>query len=135
MRSCLATLDVKLYHADGSGQPTTVIESVAVDEGLLPAGTEGWYSVNFGSASDLTPGGNYFLGLECVTGGNAATVPYATGLSQTDSHLLRGGNNTWYSNSDDTQSIKYRIHGVYSSSTASGEFTITPGSWRRREAP
>jgi len=129
-----ATLDVKFYNADGSGQPDTLIESVSVYEGLLPAGNFGWYSVNFGSATGLAPGAGFCLALESVTGGNAATVPYQTGLSETDSHLLRGGNGIWYT-PDNTQSIKYRIHGVYTTSVASGDFVITPGSWRRREAP
>lgn len=129
-----ATLDVKLYHADGSGQPGTLIEGIAVDESQLPAGSFDWYSVDFGSANDLAPGAGFCLALECYTGGNAATVPYDTGVSQTNSHLLRGGNGAWYSQSN-TQSIQYRVNGVYTTSTASGEFTIAPGSWRLIEAP
>lgn len=129
------TLDVTLYESDAGGMPATLIESVSVQETALPAsGSPDWHSVTFTAATNLDPAGGFCIGLERTGGGGAAIVPYDTGVSQTDSHILRGGSGTWY-NIHATQSLQYRVHGIYTTSSGTGEFQIEPGSWKRAAAP
>jgi len=123
-----STLAVNLYNSDANGKPGTLIESVSVAEASLPGGPEDWYPVTFSSATGLTPGQGYSFTIEHVSGGSAAIVHYDTGVTQTDTHLLRGG--PGWCNADSNQSLQYRINGTYTTSTSSGDFTITPGSWR-----
>ncbi|MEQ8210418.1 MAG: hypothetical protein RH917_11350 [Lacipirellulaceae bacterium] len=129
------TLEVKLYESDAGGMPTAQIDLASFTESELPPdGSVDWHPVPFSAATNLDPAAGYCLALEGTGSGNAAEVPYATGVSQTDSHYLIGGSGTWYS-SNSSQSIRYRIHGVYTTSSGSGEFQITPGSWKRTAAP
>ena len=129
-----ATLVCNLYSSDGAGLPQTLLESVSFTENQLPTGADDWHEVNYTSVSGLTPGNGLSFTLEEYTGdGNAVEVPYGTGVSQSNAHLLRGGWGSW--NSADTQSLKIRVRGYYTTSSGTGEFTVTPGSWQLIEAP
>lgn len=127
-----ATLHVNLYSADGSGHPNTLLESASYPEDQLPAGSFDWHQVPISTVNGLTPGVGLCLTLEGSGSGNAASAPIATGISQTNSHMLRGGWGSW--NDYPNDAILYRIHGVYTTSSGSGEFTITPGSWQTTAA-
>lgn len=126
------TLNVCLYRSDGNGRPATLIETVSFTEPELP-GSFGWHSIAFTSAVGLAPGTGLSLTLEGSGDGNAATAPYQTSLSLPDTHLLRGGWGSW--NTSNSQSLLYRVHGVYTTSAGSGDFQISPGSWQRVDTP
>lgn len=132
--SASATLTFNFYSSNASGQPDTLLESLSVPETSLPAtGSPSYHTFNLNSATDLTPGQGYCFTLEQTGGGNAATVHYRPGVSQTDTHMVWGGWGGWFASAN--ESLKYRVHGFYTTETAGGEFTITPGSWQRVAAP
>jgi len=129
------TLYVKFYTSDGSGQPATLLETVAVLESDLPASSD-WHSIIFSSVTALTPGQGLCLALEGASQtNNVCNVAYDTGVTQTDTHRLVGSSTSW-STPRASESILYRIHCVYNTAAGgSGEFTVTPGSWRTPAAP
>ncbi len=129
------TLYVKFYTSDGSGQPSTLLETATVPESDLPATSYDWYSVAFSSITGLTPGQGLCLALEGGSAtNNVCEVAYDTGITQIDSHRLDGSSSSW-STPRPSESILFRVHGVYTTSGGSGEFTVTPGSWRTIAAP
>ena len=125
------TLLVNFYQANASGLPANLLESVAIEESLLPSGGYDWHQVNFNSLAGLTPGARYCLTLEGAGSGDVAVVPYNTGVTQTDSHKLNGSSGSW--SSATSNSIQFHINGVYSTENNTGQFAITPGSWRSTE--
>ncbi len=127
-----STLHVRYYNSDVNERPGTLIETVSFTESELPS-SYAWHQVDFSGVTALVPGEGVCFTLEGAGGGNTLTVPYQTGVSQTDSHLLRGGWGSW--SVQDTQSFQFRVYGTYTTETASGEFTISPGSWQSTTAP
>ncbi|MCG8433607.1 MAG: hypothetical protein MJA83_06225 [Gammaproteobacteria bacterium] len=126
------TLYVKIYTSDGNGQPATLLETAAVPENSLPT-SYNWYTVNFSSVNNLTPGQGLCLALEGADSNSAAAeVPYDTGVTLVDSHRLNGGSGSW-SSPIPNQSILYRVRALYLNSTATGEFALSPGTWRKSE--
>ena len=129
-----ATMDFKLYTDDGSGEPGTLIESLAVPESSLPVnGTPAYHQFDLSTATSLTPGQGYCFTMEQTTGGNSAIVHYAGGATQTNSHLLRGGVGWW--NSANNQSLQYRVYGTVTTPGGTGDFAISPGTWQRTVVP
>ncbi len=128
------TLNVKFSHSDAGGLPGTLIETVSFTEPQLPSSSYAWHPVTFSNATGLAPGTGFCLTLEGSGSGNAAVVPYNTGVTQTNSHKLKALSSSW--NAPETDfSILYRVYGVYITAVGSGEFTVTPGSWRTTAAP
>ncbi|WP_218932398.1 hypothetical protein [Adhaeretor mobilis] len=129
----IRVLGVKLYAADSSGMPTEQLDS---DNVVLVALTgHAWRTATFENHSGLDPEGGYCIGLEGDSGNTAADIRYHTSVSQTNAHLLRGGNNVWWS-SEPTQSLLYRVYGEYTTIDGDvNEFQIEPGSWKRVAAP
>lgn len=128
------TLNVNFYNSDGSGHPNTLIETVSVAENTLPdKDSPDWHGFAFSSVTGLSPSGGYSVTLEGAGGGKDAIARYDTGVTQTDSHLVRGGWGSWTPSTG--QSLRYRINGVYTTSVGTGPFTITPGSWKRVGTP
>ena len=124
-----ATLTFKFFSSDTNGKPGTLIETLAVAESSLPAnGSPNYHPFSLVSATGLTPGQGYCFTLEQTGGGNAAILNYKGNAVLSDTHMLRGGWGSW--NVEPAQAMQFRIHGTYTSSTSSGPFTITPGSWR-----
>jgi len=122
--------NVRLYEANGEGMPTTLLETVSLSNSELPNSFD-WVSINFADVVDRPAGIGLCLGLEGTSSSNQILVQYDGGnVTQMNSHMLEGGSGTWTASYPD-KALWYRIHGVYTTPTSSGEFTIEPGSWRR----
>ena len=127
------TINFGLSLPDGSHLPGTLIETTAVNESQLPGSFE-WYDVTFSRATSLDPNvGLCFTLTTCDT--DSANIKYESdGVTEPDTHMLSGGSGSWTASAAD-KSLYYRIYGVYrTASGGSGEFTITPGSWKTAEA-
>ena len=131
------TMFVKIHNADGSGMPTSLVESAAVAENSLANGAFGWHSVNFATVTNVSAGQGMCLTLEGSDSlQGACLIEYdSSGVAETNAHALWGNASSWTGN-DATQSLLYRINGVYSTSSGNtGSFTISPGSWQSVAAP
>ncbi|MEM9587868.1 MAG: hypothetical protein AAGA03_11370 [Planctomycetota bacterium] len=122
---------VQLSYANDQNLPGDVIDTVSIDESLLPGSAE-WYSITFANASSLDPTAGYCVAFAPGNSEKTMKAKVVMSATQTDTNLLMGDFTGWSSTPAD--SMQFRLRGTYTTSEATGDFEIAAGSWRRVEA-
>ncbi len=116
-------LDVRLYQANGSNMPGTLVDSVSEDSTSLASQFE-WHEFAFSGHSGLDPSTGLVVTLE-TTDETPARFEYESGSVSESNSAFITGNPTWITNETD-KALYYKIHGTYSTGSTPN---IVAGTW------